>query len=392
VSEPPNSSTSVKVLRSVGELAAMRDFWTSCRAHRDGQFDFYHFIVDSYPEVVRPHVIAVYRDGAPVALLLGRLERRASSAAFGYLKIPTPSLRLLNFLYGGRLGDDSPEIDRLFIESMLASLRASEADAAMLHYPPIDSPLYRFARALPGFWRRDHFPSVIVHRRRSLPAGKGAFMAGLSSNERNNQKRRHKKLASDFAGKVLIERFDDETAIDRLARDAEIVAAQSYQRALGVGFRDDADMRRRLLLEARRGALRGAVLYVADRPCSFWITAFRDGVLYNDYLAYDQAYARYAPGMLLVIDMLERICDAAPAGETRQLDFGMGEMEWKARLGDQQWLEGNLYIYGPTLRAGVTNIVRSLTLALDRLVRAMLAKTTLIAWLKRIWRQRRAGG
>ena len=107
VNEAQKNTTHVTVLRSIGELAGIHDFWTSCRAHRDGQFDFYHFIVDSYPEVVRPHVIAVHRDGAPVAILLGRLERRVVGAGFGYLKIPTPPLRLLSFLYGGRLGESS---------------------------------------------------------------------------------------------------------------------------------------------------------------------------------------------------------------------------------------------------------------------------------------------
>jgi hypothetical protein len=388
VSQPQNSAIRVTVLRSRDELAGVRDFWLSCRAHRDGQHDFYHFILDIYPEVIRPHVIAAYREGTPVALLLGRLERRAVGAGFGYLNIPTPPLRLMNFLYGGRLGESSAEIDRLFVEAMLTSLRSNEADAAMLHYPRIDSPLYRFARSLPGRSQRDHFPSVLIHRRRSLPGGSGRFLAGLSSNERNNQKRRRKKLAGDFAGAVRIDRFDDASAIDRLACDAESVAARSYQRALDVGFRDDADMRRRLLLEAQCGALRASILYLADRPCAFWITALRDGVLYNDYLAYDQAYARYAPGMLLVVDMLERICDAAPPGETLQLDFGMGEMEWKARLGDQHWLEGNIYIYGRSVRAVATNLIRSLTLALDRVLRAVLARMGLVAWLKRQWRRR----
>jgi hypothetical protein len=387
VSEPQNIPIRVAVLRSLDELAGVQDFWLSCRAHRDGQFDFYRFIVDTYPEVVRPHVIVAYRDDAPVALLLGRLERRVVGAGIGYLTIPTPPLRLMNFLYGGRLGESSAEIDRLFIETMLASLRGGEADAAMLHYPRIDSPLYQFACSLPGFWHRDRFPSVLVHRRRSLPGGPGRFMAALSSNERNNQKRRRKKLAGDFADTVRIDRFEDATAIDRLACDAEMVAARSYQRALGVGFHDDADMRRRLLLEAQRGALRAAILYLADRPCAFWIAACRDGVLYNDYLAYDQAYARYAPGMLLVIDMLAHICDATPAGETLQLDFGMGEMEWKARLGDQHWLEGNIYIYGRNARAFATNLIRSVILALDRLLRMLVAKTRLLAWLKRRWRR-----
>src|SRR5689334_25406573 len=107
------------VLRSTDELASIRDFWTSCRAHRDGHIDFYHFILESYAEVIRPHVVAVCRDGAPVALLLGRLEQRVVGAGFGYLKIPTPSLRLLCCLYGGRLGEASPEIDRLLVDSVL---------------------------------------------------------------------------------------------------------------------------------------------------------------------------------------------------------------------------------------------------------------------------------
>lgn len=390
MAEAAERPVDIRVFRSIGEADAIGEFWRSCPAHRDAGIDFYALMLGSLPEAMRPHILAAYRAGRPVALLLARFERRRIHARIAYLGVRTPTLRLLNFLYGGRLGEPSAEVDRAFIATILASLRAREADAAMLHYAPTDSPLYDGARAVPGFWRRDHFPSVLVHRARRLPTGPGALLASLSANERSQQRRRTKRLRTDFGERVRIDGFRQEGELDRLLRDAEAVARASYQRALGVGFHDGEGMRRRLALEAGRGSLRAFILYLDDRPCSFWILSLWDGVLYNDFLAYDQAYARYAPGIFLVIEALAQICDAAPPGRPYQLDFGMGEMEWKARLGDQAWREGNIYIFGATARALCASALCALVALADRALRTVLARIKLESVVKRAWRRRLA--
>jgi hypothetical protein len=63
----PGSSNSVqiRVARDFAEVEALRGAWSKWPGHRDSEIDFYLMIVRSYPEVLRPHVIALYRDGQP---------------------------------------------------------------------------------------------------------------------------------------------------------------------------------------------------------------------------------------------------------------------------------------------------------------------------------------
>ncbi|MGB6326263.1 MAG: hypothetical protein WBG11_10970, partial [Methylocella sp.] len=53
----------VRTVRALAELDELKDFWASCPTHRDADFDFYLFYLRNSPEVVRPHVIVLYRDG-----------------------------------------------------------------------------------------------------------------------------------------------------------------------------------------------------------------------------------------------------------------------------------------------------------------------------------------
>lgn len=388
--EQPDDRVEIKTLRSVDDLDGIRDWWASCPAHRDARIDFYLLILGSLPEVLHPYILAAYREGKLVALLLGRLESKPIVAKIGYLRFPTPGLRIINFLYAGRLGEASAEIDRAFADAIIAALRSDDAQAAMLHCLRIDSPLYDYAKRLPSFLLREHCPSVVVHRARNLPTGSGAFVASLSAKERSNQKRRTKRLEKDFGDRVRIDCLRTEGEVDRLASDAEIVARASYQRALGVGFRDTPETRHRLSLEAARGSLRGFILYLDDRPCSFWILSFCENVLYSDFLGYDSAYGHYTPGIYLVHKVLAQFCDTEPPGLVYRLDFGMGEMEWKTLLGDQVWQEGNIYIFSPKIRPILANGIYTMATLTNRVARGLLATANLDSYVKKAWRRRLA--
>jgi hypothetical protein len=389
---PAAGELRVTVLRSEAELAPLYDFWRSAAIHRDAQIDFFFHVLATYPEVRRPHVLAVHRGDEPLALLLGRFEEKAIGATIGYLRLPTPPLRLLNFPHGGRIGAASDSVDRALVASILASLRAGEADAALLHYLLLDAPLYRLAITLPPFWQRDHARTSLIHRRMQVPTAPGALLARLPAQERSNHRRRSRRLGRDFGDRLAVICFSAEAEIPRLAEAAELVARTAYQRGLGVGFYDTPALRERLALEARQGALRGFVLYLGDAPCAFWIVSLRGGVIYNDYLAYDPRYERYAPGMFLVVTALEQLGQTAQLGTRLQLDFGIGESAWKASWGDEAWLEGNVYIFGPSFRALTTSVVRSIASVVAGAARFTLARIGGGARVKRIWRRALARG
>ena len=61
---------------------------------------------------------------------------------------------------------------------------------------------------------------------------------------------------------------------------------------------------------ARAGWLRGYVLSLEGTPGAFWIGTLRNGVFVSDYLAFDPAFADYAPGIYLMVKAIETLAVA----------------------------------------------------------------------------------
>lgn len=386
------SDKRVRTVRVLAEVDELKDFWARCPTHRDADFDFYLFYLRNSPEVVRPHVIVLYHDGRPHAMLVGRLENRGVDIRFGYIRLIRLRLRTLTFMYGGVLGDISlPTEAKDVISCIEESLRAGEADAAFLEYLAVDSPLYNCARSLPNPVRVNHFAESRIHQIRNLPHGK-SFLQSLSSNQRRNQKRRVRRLAESFGDRVQIECFQDASALQRLMEHAESIAEKSYQRRLGVGFANTPEMRKRLELEAQKKWLRAHILYLNDQPCSFWICSYYNGTLYSDFMGFDPEYSKYEPGMYLVISVIEETCRENQTQKAARIDFGIGDSEWKSILGNQSWREELVSIFAPTATAVGVNSLQTLVAAINHAGRAILRRTNLLPRVKRAWRSRIAHG
>jgi hypothetical protein len=375
----------VAVARTIAEVEQLRPVWTAQRTSRDGDIDFYLTIVQSWPEVIRPHVITITRNDGQRAMLIGRLETKPLTIRIGYLRLPTPPLRTLTFINGGALSQISAQDTDPIICSILRSLRAGEADVAVLEHFNIAHPLSKRARTLPARLCTDLFPTAQSHHRRTL-GGAEPLLASLSSNERNNQRRREKRLRQEFR-ELRIGCLHDASSLDTLLRDVEAVARSSYQRRLGVGFSDTAQMRERLAFEAEKGTLRGHVLYADGKPCAFWIASLYRGVLSNDFMGFDPAYSKYAPGMYLVLNVLEEVRRDPSVGTDPVVDFGIGDGEWKARLGNEQWQEASIAVFAPTIKGVALNAVRTAAAVADRGARALLRHSRMLPQLKRLWRQ-----
>ena len=110
-------------------------------------------------------------------------------------------------------------------------------------------------------------------------------------------------------------------------RDAEELARRSYQRGLGVGFTSSPQMRQRLEFEAAKGWLRGYVLYFEEKACAFWIGSLYQGTFYSDFIGYDADYAKFSPGLYLVINALEELSDP-----TTKNPIGFGSRRRRRRM------------------------------------------------------------
>ncbi len=84
----PNGSVSVRVVRTLGELEDIREIWSAFQQHPNVDIDFYMLLCGVRSEILRPHVIVLYRGGQPEAMLVGRLVQGTIDSSIGYGKYP----------------------------------------------------------------------------------------------------------------------------------------------------------------------------------------------------------------------------------------------------------------------------------------------------------------
>jgi hypothetical protein len=186
----------IRIARDFAEVESLRDAWSRWPGHRDSEIDFYLMILRSYPEVLRPHVIALYRNGQPEAILIGRLEQKKLAFRVGYLTLFRHKARCLEFVYDGLRGNASPENTEILVREVMNCLRSGEADLAILEFVRIDSVLYQFSKTLPGFLGRDTSPSQTGHESLKLPPSIDELYKRMSSKRRSEIRRKAKKFVA----------------------------------------------------------------------------------------------------------------------------------------------------------------------------------------------------
>jgi len=374
----------IRTLRSVAELEQLRRAWNSWPGNRDSEMDSFLMFLESNPGTVRPHVLVVYREGRPDAILVGRIDLGHISCRLGYLQLNLPA-KILCFVYGALRGSPSKENCDLIVSSILQSLSDREADVAYMNFLRQDSDLCQLAMKKPGVLSRDYIRITQPHFAITLPATVEEFYRGLSSGARWQAKTKLKKLLKDFGGNVNVRCFRDVSELDAMIRNVEQVAKKSYQRGLGVGFVDKPETREHLRLKAERGWLRGYVLYVAERPLAFWIGDINQNTFGSDYLAYDAEFGKYSPGMVLITKVIEGFCDGNREGVSA-VDFATGHAQYKEVLSNQRWSEVSVYICAPSAKGIGLNMVRSFIGGMDQAIKKALAHTTLLQKIKKAWR------
>jgi hypothetical protein len=379
-----SSEASVKVLRTLAELEEISREWESWPGHRESQMEPYLTFLRSNPRTVRPHVLVVYRGGRPDSILVGRIDLGHISCRLGYLRLNLPA-KILCFVYGALRGNPSEENCDLIVSSILQSLSDREADATYMNFLRVDSELCRLTKTKPGALSRDYVHVTQQHYSAVLPATVQAFYSGLSPKSRWQAKNKQKRLLKDYGGGVRIRCFRDVEELDDMIQDVEEVAKRSYQRGLEVGFIDSPMTREGLRLQAERKWLRAYVLYLEDRPAAFWIGDVSRNTFGSDHLAFDAEFGKCSPGMYLITKVIESFCEDNREGVT-EVDFALGHAQYKQVLSNREWCETCVYIFAPTFKGISLNLVRTVIVGTDQMIKKTLARTNLLQKVKKAWR------
>jgi hypothetical protein len=380
----------IRIARSLSEIEALRGLWEQWSGHRDSDIDFYLAVVQSSPAVQSPHVMVLYRNGQPESMLIGRLETKELIFKLGYIKILRRKARCLTFVYGANRGESNPENCRLLVNEILDNLRRKQADMAVLEPLPLDSPLLSLALEMPGVLSRDTQQEPQEHNFMILPDSIDEVYRRMSHDRRKDIRRKIKKFEASPGGPPQIVSYRHEADLPTLFRDAEEIARKTYQRGLGVGFSDSPQIRQRLGLAARKGWLRAYVVYMAGRPCAFWIGMLYGDTFVGEYVGYDREFHALSPGMFLTMRVIEGFCKRAEGDVVRELDFGFGQAEYKTALCNRLVHERTVFVFAPTVNGLALKLLRVTTMTVNQFAAKVLTSTNILPRIKKAWRSRLA--
>jgi CelD/BcsL family acetyltransferase involved in cellulose biosynthesis len=376
----------ITVARTLGEVESLREAWSALPVESPtADLDYHLTMIAHTPEVVRPHVVLLERDGAPLGLAVGRLERARLTAKLGYATVLQPRVLSLTVSQGGLVDADGEHAEPL-LAALVAALR-DEADVLQLRFVPVGSAAHTLATTAPGALRRQRFSEPVHRWRAALPPTFAEYLQARSAKTRSNVKRYARRLEEQFGDRLTLRVFVASEELDELVRDTETVSVKTYQHGLGAGFSDAARDRALLELALARGWYRGFVLSLDGVPSAYWHGMVYGRTFFTGPTGYDPEHRDLRLGTYVLGKMVERVC-----GEADRLDFGVGDAEYKRHFGDEHVAEEDVLVFAPRAKPVAVNLARSSVLGVSRAGRAVLARSGAFDEARRRWRSRLSGG
>jgi CelD/BcsL family acetyltransferase involved in cellulose biosynthesis len=171
--------------------------------------------------------------------------------------------------------------------------------------------------------------------------------------------------------------------LEQAIPDMEHIARKSVKRQLGYGYFDTLQTREQLLVEASRGWLRIYILYIEEKPVSFWKGTLYERCLQADHAGFDAAWSDFSPGIFLFLYILENLRDE----NIKTVDLGYGNGQLYQCFGDVRCSEARVQIYAPKLSALRLNLLHTFT----RYATILIQGTPGLHWARRaVWKGRQA--
>jgi len=373
----------VRAVTTPGEIEQLRPCWEALNWHPNVQIDYFTEINEHWKNISSPYILVLERDGKPQCFLIGRITNQPFKCNLGYKSVSLGRVRQLTILYGGVLGCDNLNYAQFMMGELNRMLKSREVDVVFFNLLDTASHLFSIATQSPGFFVRDHLVTTQLHWKVGLPATLAEFLQRLNKKHRYWLKRLEKQLDKEFPGQVSFRSLTDNNQREELMKDVECVARKTYQRRLGAEINNVADN----ALEEKMRWERVYVIYLASRPCAFWMGRFYKGTFYSDATGYDPEYRKHELGTVVFMRMIDCLCREG----VETIDFGLGDALYKQRFGNKSWSEAGVKLFSPSGRGVMLNLARTSLDGSALCLQNLLERVHLKQRLKTFWRKRLQG-
>jgi hypothetical protein len=383
---PVTCALHVKVHQSENEVEELRAFWTETQKHPNSDLDHFLLVCRLRPEVIGCFVFSLWQQGSCVAVVAGRIGYLELQPRIGYLKLPCVRGRMLTIIHEGVLGQLCSSGASAVVVRIKQLLSDRVVDMASFNGLMEGSPLLDSIRGIGGCTLGAINPHWAEHRELKLASQPGFLVQAMKSKHRSWIRKKTTDLERAAKGKIAWRWHDRIGDVVSLCHQMEAVAARTYQRGLGAGFKDDEEHRERLALFARQGTLRVLLLEVDGQPAAFWYGISYRGVFHSEATGYIAELQEHEVGTQIFL----RLIDELVSEGVGRFDFGLGDAHYKQRFGDRSWRETTVRLFGNTWRSQMLRAYVGSCEVVDRTLRSLVQRVGLSDRLKQAWRRRLA--
>lgn len=378
-----NENYRVESFTSIEQLKSLRKFWELSQYYPSADFDFFSLIVQVRNNVMSPCVLILFRNNEPIALLAGRIQKEYIAIRFGYIRLIKIPVRQLIFVSGGFMGErNDANLTRLlrFMKDLLRNMRLDMAVFENLKVGSLElevlSQIFKGPLRCFTLGESKHWLLKITNNW-------DAFLMARSKKHRYWLKRLPKVLDREYGEEWKIKIYTQPHEVRDFVINADIVAAKTYQRALGVGFRHDLETLQRIELDASRARLRGYILFIKNEPKAFWYCFIYNGTIYSAATGYDPNYRSFELGTILLMKIFQDSCET----ESDVIDFGEGDADYKQRFGTFLFTETTCCVPSTSVHSFYLCSLIKLTSFATQISKVILSRLNLLQSIKTSWRK-----
>lgn len=376
----------VSIATTRDAVEGLRDIWGELAVTDiDSDIDYFLAVAENAAQVVSPYVVRIARPDGPDMLVVARLENLPVRLRLGYWDVARPVVRAIVVTFDGVLGARSHADELLAMQELRRLLDLGEADVILMRNVGRQTSLATAAKAGVGWLRLAHAQPVDRRWMAHLPASLEAFLSTRSAKSRSSYRREDRLLHAAFAERLRLRRFMHPGERDELCRDMESVSALTYQHALGAGFTNDPMERALVSLGLRNGTYRCWMLYLDDRPVSFWAGMAHGDTFYPTTPGFDPHYGDFSVGRYTMFRMVEDLC--AEPGLSR-IDFGRGDAQYKTEYAVVSGEVTDMWVAARRVRPMLLVGALSLLAFVNRHARRIVENSNWFERIKSIWRRR----
>lgn len=378
----------IKVIKSVEELHNIKTYWKKLQWHPDGDYDRFIDLLRMRNEIKKPYVIAVSTDNEIRTLLAGRLEDMKWPFKYGYKMLFGVDVSSITIGYGGILGILSDESCELVIKELSDALGRKETDIIFIQNIGTDSVLYKkLIDSDRSIGPRITTP-IEAHWKIILPEKYNEYYSSLSKSVRHKINNYHNRIKKKYGdNNIQLRCFRNIDELDIVLRDTEAIASKTYHRGLGAGFIANEETKERYMQSMNRGMHRSYILYVDAMPVAFWSGITYESVFHLGTTGYIPEYEEYHVGITSLQMVIDECCRDE---KVKEIDFGLGDSQYKQVYCNQKSEEVTVYLFGTTLKVKMITMLSKILMSAEEVSKKYLKKYNLEGKIKRVWREKLA--